>query len=498
MMNRHERHSDTHGADLALLRTAAFIDGAWRAADDGAVFDVTNPADGTVLAAVPDMGAAEARAAIESADAAWPAWRALTAHKRGAVLRNWFDLIVAHCDDLARLMTAEQGKPLAEARGEAIYAASFVEWFAEEAKRVYGDVIPAPADGRRLFTIRQPVGVVAAITPWNFPLAMITRKCAPALAAGCPVVIKPAEQTPLSALALAELAQRAGFPAGVLNVVTTSSGERVGAELTRNPTVRKLSFTGSTAVGKLLLRQCSDTVKKVSLELGGNAPFIVFDDADLDAAVAGAMASKYRNSGQTCICANRFLVQDTIHDEFVERLTASVSTLRVGPGDDDAVDQGPLIDSAAVERVERHIADACGRGARIVCGGRRHALGGTFFEPTVLDNVTTDAAVATEEIFGPVAPVFRFTTEREAVEQANATEHGLAAYCYTRDAARVWRIAEALEYGMVGINEVAISTAVSPFGGIKASGLGREGSKYGIDEFTEIKSICLGGLDRRP
>ncbi len=496
MTNPHDKRPDTHGSNFALLRSAAFIDGDWRAADDGAVFEVTNPADSTVLATVPDMGAGETRAAIEAADAAWPAWRALTARKRSALLRAWFDLIVAHREDLARLMTAEQGKPLAEARGEVTYAASFVEWFAEEAKRVYGDVIPTPAADRRLFAIRQPVGVVAAITPWNFPLAMITRKCAPALAAGCPVVIKPAEQTPLSALALAELAQRAGFPAGVLNVVTTSSGERVGAELTRNPTVRKLSFTGSTAVGKLLLRECADTVKKVSLELGGNAPFIVFDDADIEAAVAGAMVSKYRNSGQTCICTNRFIVQDSIHDAFVERLAAAVGTLRVGPGDGEAVDQGPLIDLAAVERVERHIADACARGARIVCGGHRHALGGTFFEPTVLDDVTTDAAVATEEIFGPVAPVFRFTTEREAIDQANATEYGLAAYCYTRDAARVWRVAEALEYGMVGINEAAISTEVSPFGGIKESGLGREGSRYGIDEFTEIKSICLGGLDR--
>ncbi len=479
---------------FALLRQDAYIDGAWVAADDGARFPVTDPATGTVLAEVPDMGAAETRRAIAAAEAAWPAWRARTAKERAAILRRWYDLQMAHQEELARLMTAEQGKPLAEARGEVVYGASFVEWFAEEAKRIYGDTIPAPAGDRRIVVIKQPVGVVASITPWNFPIAMITRKCAPALAAGCPVVIKPAELTPLSALALAALAEEAGFPPGVLNVITTARAREVGAELTANPTVRKLSFTGSTPVGKLLIRDCAETVKKVSMELGGNAPFIVFDDADLDAAVAGAMASKYRNAGQTCVCANRILVQDGVYEAFAMKLAAAVASLKVGPGVEEGVSQGPLINAAAVAKVEEHIADALANGARVVCGGSRHALGGTFFEPTILADVTPSMKVAREETFGPVAPLFRFHDEAEAIAMANATEFGLAAYFYSRDIGRCWRVAEALEYGMVGINEGIISTEVAPFGGVKESGLGREGSKYGLDEFLEIKYLCMGGL----
>ncbi len=482
--------------DPTLLKNTCYVDGAWVAADTGRVFEVTNPADGTVIEAVPDFGEAETRRAVAAADAAWPPWRAKTAKERAGILRAWFDRIMENQEDLARLMTLEQGKPLAEARGEVAYGASFVEWFAEEAKRVYGDTIPAPFSDRRYVVIKQPIGVVAAITPWNFPIAMITRKCAPALAAGCPVVVKPAALTPLCALALAELAERAGVPKGVFNVITSSSGAAIGRELTGNPTVRKLSFTGSTEVGKVLIRECAGTVKKVSMELGGNAPFIVFDDADLDAAVAGAMASKYRNTGQTCVCANRLLVQDGVYEEFSAKLAAAVAELKVGNGLDEDNSQGPLINEAAVEKVEQHIADALDKGARLICGGKRHTLGGTFFEPTVLADVTAAMAVAREETFGPVAPLFRFHDEAEAISMANDTEFGLAAYFYSRDIGRVWRVSEAIEYGMVGINEGIISTEVAPFGGVKESGLGREGSKYGIDEFVEIKYLCMGGLDR--
>ncbi|MDX1595160.1 MAG: NAD-dependent succinate-semialdehyde dehydrogenase [Gammaproteobacteria bacterium] len=477
-----------------LLRNDAYIDGTWTAADDGGRFAVTNPATGDTLAEVPDLGAAETERAVAAAAAAWPEWRAKTAKDRGAILRRWFDLQMANQEELAALMTAEQGKPLAESRGEVAYGASFVEWFAEEAKRVYGDTIPAHAADKRIVVIKQPVGVVAAITPWNFPIAMITRKCAPALAAGCPVVIKPAALTPLSALALAALAEEAGMPAGVLNVLTTARSGEVGGVLTSSPTVRKLSFTGSTEVGKKLMEQCSGTVKKVSLELGGNAPFIVFDDADLDAAVAGTMASKYRNTGQTCVCANRILVQDGVYDAFAEKLAAKVAELRVGPGDQEGVAQGPLINDAAVDKVEEHIADALDQGARVVLGGKRHELGGTFFQPTVLADVTPSMKVAREETFGPVAPLFRFHEEREAVDLANDTPFGLASYFYSRDIGRCWRVAEALETGMVGVNEGIISTEVAPFGGVKESGLGREGSKYGLDEFVEIKYLCLGGI----
>jgi succinate-semialdehyde dehydrogenase/glutarate-semialdehyde dehydrogenase len=478
----------------ALLRSDAFIGGVWVGADSGARFAVKDPADGSVLAEVPDLCAVETRRAIEAANDAWAGWRGATAKARALVLRRWFDLIIAQRDALARLMTLEQGKPLAEARAEVTYGAAFVEWFAEEAKRVYGDVIPSPQPDRRYLVIRQAVGVVGAITPWNFPVAMITRKCAPALAAGCPVVVKPSELTPLCALALAELALQAGVPAGVFNVVTTTDSAAVGRELTANPAVRKLSFTGSTAVGKLLIRDCADTVKKVSMELGGNAPFIVFDDADLDAAVDGAMASKYRNSGQTCVCANRLLVQAGVYDTFAERLGRRVAAMKVGSGLEDGVVQGPLINPAAVDKVERHIADALEKGAALVCGGRRHALGGTFFEPTVLRDVSPAMLVAHEETFGPVAPLFRFTTEQQAVQMANDTSFGLAAYFYSRDVGRIWRVAEALDYGMVGINEGIISTEVAPFGGIKESGLGREGSRYGIEEFLEMKYLCMGGL----
>ena len=480
--------------DPVLLKTACLIDGEWADADSGQTFSVSNPATGERIASVPDCGVAETRRAIEAAAHAFSEWAAKPAKERSAILRCWFDLILENGEDLAQLMTAEQGKPLAEARGEIAYGASFIEWFAEEAKRVYGDVIPAPLTDRRYVVIRQPVGVVAAITPWNFPVAMITRKCAPALAAGCPVVIKPSELTPLCALALAELAQRAGFPPGVLNVITTMDSAAVGKELTSNSLVRKLSFTGSTGVGKLLLRDCAGTVKKVSLELGGNAPFIVFDDADVDAAVAGAMASKYRNSGQTCVCANRLLVQQGIYDEFAEKLAQAVRELKVGEGTGEGVNQGPLINEEAVGKVEDHIRDALEKGARLVTGGHRHQLGGTFFEPTILADVTPAMRVACEETFGPVAPLFRFSTEEEAVALANDTESGLAAYFYSRDIGRIWRVAEALEYGMVGINEGIISTEVAPFGGVKESGLGREGSKYGIEEFTELKYLCMGGL----
>lgn len=477
-----------------LLRDCAFIDGQWRPADNGATVAIANPATGERLGCVPDLAAAETHRAIDAANTAWPAWRALTAKQRSGILRQWFDLIVAHADDLALLMTSEQGKPLAEAHGEALYAASFVEWFAEEAKRAYGDIIPQTVAHQRLLVLKQPIGVCAAITPWNFPAAMITRKVAPALAAGCPVVVKPAEQTPLTALALAALAERAGFPPGVFNVITSSAAHAplIGRVLTSHPTVRKLSFTGSTEVGRLLMAQCAPTLKKVSLELGGNAPFIVFDDADVDAAVTGAMASKYRNAGQTCVCANRLLVQAGIYETFAQKLAAEVSRLKVGAGTTAGVQQGPLIDQAALEKVEAHVADAVAHGARILTGGQRHALGGTFFEPTVLADVTPAMRCAREETFGPVAPLFRFHDEAEAIALANATEYGLAGYFYARDLARIWRVAEALEYGMVGVNVGLIANEVAPFGGVKHSGIGREGSKYGIEEYLEIKYVCLG------
>jgi succinate-semialdehyde dehydrogenase/glutarate-semialdehyde dehydrogenase len=481
-------------ADAALLRRHAHVNGQWIDADSGATLAVTNPADGSLIAHVASLGAAETRRAVQAAQAALPGWRARTAKDRAAILRRWFDLIIAHTDDLARLMTAEQGKPLAESRGEVAYGAAFVEWYAEEAKRIYGDVIPETAPGRRIVVTKDPIGVVAAITPWNFPNAMITRKCAPALAAGCTVVVKPAEDTPLSALALAELAVRAGIPAGVFNVVPTADYVAVGGELTANPIVRKLSFTGSTEVGKLLMKQCADTMKKVSFELGGNAPFIVFDDADLDAAVAGAMASKYRNTGQTCVCANRILVQDGVYQAFAAKLAEAAGKMVVGPGLAGETQQGPLINAQAVDKVERHIADAVAKGAQVMLGGSRHPLGGTFFQPTILTGVTSDMLVAREETFGPVAPLFRFSTEAEAVRMANDTEFGLAAYFYSRDIGRCWRVSQALEYGIVGINEGIISTEVAPFGGVKESGIGREGSKYGIEEFLEVKYLCMGGL----
>ncbi len=476
--------------DTGLLRQQCYIGGDWVDADDGALLDVTDPATGEVIAQVPAVGAAETRRAIEAAERAWGPWRELTAAERSDALRSWHALMLEHQEDLARIMTAEQGKPLAEARGEVVYAASFIDWFAEEGRRVYGDVIPPHQAGKRILVLKQPVGVCALITPWNFPAAMITRKAGAALAAGCTVVSKPAEDTPLTALALAVLAQRAGIPPGVFNVVT-GDPVAIGAELTANPIVRKLSFTGSTEVGQLLMRRCADTVKKLSLELGGNAPFIVFDDADLDAAVEGAMQSKYRNSGQTCVCANRLLVQDSIYDAFAEGLATKVADLKVGPGTGEGVAQGPLINEDAVEKVEAHIADALGKGARQVTGGARHALGGTFFQPTVLVDVTPDMRVAREETFGPVAPLFRFHTEEEAIAMANDTQYGLAAYFYSRDLGRVWRVAEALEYGMVGVNSGIISTAVAPFGGVKQSGVGREGAKYGIEEYLEIKYLCL-------
>ena len=478
--------------DPDLLRTRAFIGGKWLDAASGATCTVVNPATREPIGTVPDMGVAETRRAIEAARQAFPAWAALTARERAAILRRWYELLMANQEDLATLMTAEQGKPLAEAKGEIAYAASFIEWFAEEGKRLYGDVIPAHQSDRRLLVLRQPVGVVAAITPWNFPLAMITRKAAPALAAGCTIIVKPAAQTPYSALAAAALAARAGLPAGTLNVVTGTDAAAIGLEMTSNPLVRKVTFTGSTAVGKKLMAQCAGTVKKITMELGGNAPFIVFEDADLDAAVLGAIASKYRNSGQTCVCANRLLVQAPVYEAFAAKLVRAVAQLRVGDGLKGPTDQGPLIDSRALAKVERHLADAVAKGARIELGGKRHALGGTFFEPTVVTNITPAMAVAREETFGPVAPLFRFGTEAEALALANDTEFGLAAYFYTRDLARSWRVAEALEYGMVGINTGILSTEVAPFGGIKESGIGREGSRYGILDYTEIKFLCTG------
>ena len=479
--------------DSRLFRQAAYVDGAWIESTAHGAIDVDNPATGDIVGTVPRLGQSETRRAIDAAARAFPAWRKTTAKARATVMRRWFDLMMANQEDLARLMTTEQGKPLTESRGEVAYAASFLEWFGEEAKRIYGDTIPGHQPDKRIVVTKDPIGVVACITPWNFPLAMITRKAGPAIAAGCTVVLKPASQTPFSALALAELAERAGVPRGVFNVITGSAAE-IGAELTSNPVVRKLSFTGSTATGKVLMAQCASTVKKLSLELGGNAPFLVFDDADLDAAVEGAIQSKYRNTGQTCVCANRLLVQDVVYDAFAAKLATAVQTLTPAPGFDAGATQGPLIDDRAVEKVESHIADATSKGATVLVGGKRHARGGRFFEPTVLTGVTPAMAVAREETFGPVAPLFRFATEADAIALANDTEFGLAAYFYGRDVGRIWRVAEALEYGIVGINTGLISTEVAPFGGVKESGLGREGSKYGIEEFLEIKYLCVGGI----
>ncbi len=480
--------------DPSLLRQQCYVDGAWIDADAGGKLEVTNPATGEVIGTVPQLGVAETRRAIEAAAAALPAWAARTAKDRAGILRRFSDLLLANVDDLAMLMTAEQGKPLAEARGEVAYAASFLEWFAEEGKRVYGDVIPGHQPDKRILVLRQPIGVVAAITPWNFPAAMITRKAGPALAAGCTFVCKPAMQTPCSALAMAELAGRAGVPQGAFSVVTGPAGT-IGGEMTSNPIVRKLTFTGSTEIGKKLMQQCAGTLKKVSLELGGNAPFIVFDDADLDAAVQGAIASKYRNTGQTCVCANRLLVQQGVHDLFVAKLAEAVRKLRVGNGLEGVTEQGPLIDARAVAKVEEHIADAIAKGGKVALGGRRHALGGTFFEPTILTHVKPNMMVAREETFGPVAPVFSFKDEKEAIRMANDTEFGLASYFYTRDLARAWRVAEGLEYGIVGLNTGLISTEVAPFGGVKESGIGREGSMYGILDYTELKYLCIGGIE---
>ncbi|MCP3715732.1 NADP-dependent succinate-semialdehyde dehydrogenase [Paraburkholderia sp. CNPSo 3281] len=479
--------------DASLLQTSAYINGEWQGAEDGATFEVKNPATGAVIGTVPRMGAAETRRAIAAANAAWPAWRAKTAKERSVILRKWHDLMMENADDLALILTTEQGKPLAEAKGEIGYAASFLEWFAEEGKRIYGDTIPTPANDKRIVVTKEPVGVCAAITPWNFPAAMITRKVGPALAAGCPIVLKPAEATPFSALALAVLAERAGVPRGVFSVVT-GDPKAIGGELTSNPTVRKLSFTGSTPVGRLLMSQCASTVKKVSLELGGNAPFIVFEDADLDAAVAGAIASKYRNSGQTCVCTNRFYVHDAVYDAFAAKLRDAVEKLKVGLGTEAGVTQGPLINEAAVLKVESHIEDALAKGAQVTTGGKRHALGHGFFEPTILTGVTPAMKVARDETFGPLAPLFHFSSDEEVIRMANDTEFGLAAYFYSRDIGRVWRVAEALEYGMVGINTGLISNEVAPFGGVKQSGLGREGSHYGVDDYVVIKYMCMAGM----
>ncbi|WGS44606.1 NADP-dependent succinate-semialdehyde dehydrogenase [Burkholderia sp. JSH-S8] len=476
--------------DPSLFRQQAYVNGAWQGAASGETFEVRNPATGGLVGVVPAMGAAETRQAIDAANAAWPAWRKKTAKERAAILRKWHDLMMEHADDLALILTTEQGKSLAEAKGEIGYAASFLEWFAEEGKRVYGDTIPTPASDKRIVVTKEPVGVCAAITPWNFPAAMITRKVGPALAAGCPIVVKPAEATPFSALAMAVLAERAGVPAGVFSVVT-GDPKAIGGELTSSPIVRKLSFTGSTPVGRLLMAQCAPTVKKVSLELGGNAPFIVFDDADLDAAVQGAIASKYRNSGQTCVCTNRFYVHEAVYDQFAQKLAAAVGQLKVGRGTEPGVTQGPLINEAAVLKVEAHIEDALAKGATVVTGGKRHALGHGFFEPTVLTGVTPAMKVAKDETFGPLAPLFKFSSDDEVIQLANDTEFGLAAYFYSRDIGRVWKVAEALEYGMVGVNTGLISNEVAPFGGVKQSGLGREGSHYGIDDYVVIKYLCL-------
>jgi succinate-semialdehyde dehydrogenase/glutarate-semialdehyde dehydrogenase len=479
--------------DPSLLRQQSYIDGQWRDAADGTTIAVTNPANGETIGTVPHMGAQETKQAIEAANAAWPAWRKKTAKERSAILRKWNDLMLANADDLALIMTAEQGKPLAEAKGEVVYAASFIEWFAEEAKRIEGDTLASPWADRRLLVTREPIGVCAAITPWNFPAAMITRKCGPALAAGCPMVVKPAELTPFSALALAVLAERAGIPAGVFSVVTGDS-KAIGGEMCSNPVVRKLTFTGSTQVGRILMQQCAPTIKKLSLELGGNAPFIVFDDADLDAAVEGAIASKYRNAGQTCVCANRLYVQDGVYDQFASKLVAAVAKLKVGDGQEAGVTQGPLIEQKAVAKVEEHIADALAKGGRLLAGGKRHALGHGFFEPTIVADATSTMLVAREETFGPLAPLFRFKTEEEVLALANDTEFGLAAYFYSRDIGRVWRVAEGLETGMVGVNSGLISNEIAPFGGVKQSGLGREGSKYGMDDYLVMKYICMGGV----
>ncbi|OWY28249.1 NADP-dependent succinate-semialdehyde dehydrogenase [Herbaspirillum robiniae] len=479
--------------DAALLRQQAYLDGKWVDADSGETTTVSNPANGQVVGTVPRMGAAETRRAIEAANVAWKGWRAKTAAERGKILRKWSELMLANADDLALIMTTEQGKPLAESKGEIGYAASFIEWFGEEAKRAYGDVIPSPLASNRIVVTKEPIGVCAAITPWNFPAAMITRKAGPALAAGCPMVLKPAGATPFSALALAVLAERAGVPQGVFSVVTGSSSD-IGGEMTANPLVRKLSFTGSTEIGRKLMEQSAPTIKKLSLELGGNAPFIVFDDADLDAAVEGTIASKYRNTGQTCVCANRIYVQDGVYDAYAAKLVAAVQKLKVGDGVESGVTQGPLINEDAVKKVEQHLADATGKGARVLLGGKRHALGGTFFEPTVLADVTPDMRVAREETFGPMAPLFRFKTDEEAVALANDTEFGLASYFYSRDIGRIWRVAEGLESGMVGINTGLVSNEVAPFGGVKQSGLGREGSHYGLDDYLVIKYLCMGGI----
>src|SRR5216110_702447 len=481
--------------DKSLFRQQCYIDGKWVDADNRATISVNNPADNSTLGTVPKMGAAETRRAIEAADRALPAWRAKTAKERAQILRRWYDLMMANQDDLATLMTAEQGKPLAESKGEIAYAAAFIEWFGEEGKRIYGDTIPSHGTDKRIVVIKEPIGVCAAITPWNFPAAMITRKCGPALAAGCTMVLKPASATPYSALALCELAERAGVPKGVFSCVTGGAKE-IGGEMTSNPIVRKLTFTGSTEIGKLLMEQCAGTVKKVSLELGGNAPFIVFDDADIEMAVKGAIASKYRNAGQTCVCANRILVQDGVYEAFSKRLAETAGAMKVANGFEPGAVIGPLIDMKAVDKVEAHIADALKKGAKVVIGGKRSVLGGSFFEPTVLTDVTTDMMITREETFGPVAPLYRFKSEDEAIRMANDTEFGLAAYFYSRDIGRIWRVAEALEYGIVGINEGIISTEIAPFGGMKESGIGREGSKYGIEEFLEVKYLCMGGIDR--
>ncbi|MHB8666839.1 MAG: NADP-dependent succinate-semialdehyde dehydrogenase [Burkholderiales bacterium] len=479
--------------DPKLFRQQCYIDGAWLDADDKSTIAVMNPADGAQLGSVPKMGVAETRRAIEAANKAFPAWRARTAKERSVILRRWFELMMQNQEDLAQLMTAEQGKPLAESRGEIAYAASFIEWFAEEGKRIYGDTIPQHQADKRIVVLKEPIGVCVAITPWNFPAAMITRKAGPALAAGCTMVVKPASATPYSALAMAELAARAGVPRGVLSVVTGSAGA-IGGEMSTNPLVRKLTFTGSTEIGKKLMAQCASTVKKTSMELGGNAPFIVFEDADLDAAAEGAIVSKYRNNGQTCVCANRLLVHDKVYDAFAAKLAEKVKALKVGDGRQAGVTTGPLINADAVAKVEEHIADALAKGAKVLTGGKRHALGGLFFEPTVLTGVTPSMQVTREETFGPVAPLFRFKDDAEAIRLANDTEFGLAAYFYGRDIGRVWRVAEALEYGIVGINTGLISTEVAPFGGVKESGIGREGSKYGIEDFLVVKYLCLGGI----
>ena len=480
--------------DASLFRQQVYINGKWSDADSGETNEITNPANGEVLGTVPNCGAEEAKRAIEAANTAWPDWSSKTAKERAVILRRWYELMMENQEDLARIMTAEQGKPLTESRGEIAYAASFLEWFGEEGKRIYGDTIPSHAPDKRIVVIMQPIGVTVAITPWNFPAAMITRKAAPALAAGCPMVIKPAPDTPFSAFALCELAERAGVPPGIISTITGDAIE-IGGEFTSNPIVRKLTFTGSTGVGKLLMKQCSGTVKKLALELGGNAPFIVFDDADLEAAIPGALASKFRNAGQTCVCANRILVQSKVYDKFCGMLADAAKNIKVADGFEDGAQQGPLINEAAIEKVESHVKDALSKGAKLLAGGKKHQLGGTFYEPTVLSGVTKEMLVAKEETFGPMAPIFKFETEEEAIDLANDTEFGLAAYFYSRDIGRIWRVSEGLEYGIVGVNEGIISTEVAPFGGVKESGTGREGSKYGIEDYLEIKYLCMGGIN---